>query len=91
MKTLDDGARRYAEKSLMTFLEGGLYTRDHKPQSINWIIGVIQSSGIRGSELMSAFQRLNRYGDPTRHSNAFAECQRHGWFNVSACDVAVEV
>ena len=90
MKALDDGARRYAEKSLMTFLEGGLYTRDHKPQSTNWIIGVIQSSGIRGSELMSVFQRL-RYGDPISHSNVFSECQRHGWFNVSASDVAVEI
>lgn len=75
-----EAARRYAEKSLMAFLEGGKYSRDHKPKSLAWIAGVIESSGIRGPELMAMFQRLSGYGDLERFQSAFHECRRRALF-----------
>lgn len=79
VKSLEASARRYAEKSLMAFLEAGAYSKDHKPKSFSWVIGIIQSSGVRGQELLSIFQRHRGYGDITRFQQAFEESQRRGW------------
>jgi hypothetical protein len=57
VKSAEGAARRYAEKSLMAFLGGGRYSKDHRPKTLAWIIGVVQSSGFRGQELVSIFQR----------------------------------
>lgn len=80
VKSAHETARRYAEKSLMAFLEGGRYSRDHKPKSLAWVLGIIESSGIRGSELMAMFQRLSGYGDPESLQSAFLECRRRELF-----------
>ena len=80
VKSVHEAARRYAEKSLMAFLEGGRYSRDHKPKSLAWILGVIESSGIRGPELMAMFQRLSGYGNPEGLQSAFHECRRRAFF-----------
>ncbi len=82
MRTVEEGARRYAEKSLMAFLEGGRYSRDRKPRTLNWVVGVIRSSGVRGQQLQSVFQRQQIYGDPVLWQQAYAECETQGWFKA---------
>lgn len=84
VKSVHEAARRYAEKSLMAFLEGGKYSRDHKPKSLTWILGVIESSGIRGSELMTIFQGLSGYGDSDRLQSVFHECQQRALFQLNS-------
>ena len=80
VKSAHEAAKRYAEKSLMAFLEGGRYSRDHKPKSLAWILGVIESSGIRGAELTAILQGLSGYGDSERFQSVFHECQRRTLF-----------
>lgn len=64
----------------MAFIEGGGYSRDHKPKSLAWILGVIESSGIRGPELTAIFQGLSGYGDPERFQSVFQECRARALF-----------
>lgn len=80
VKSVEESARRYAEKSFLAFLEAGRFSKDHKPKSLAWIMGVIRSSGVRGQTLSSIFQRHRGYGDSSRFDAAFEECQRRGWF-----------
>lgn len=47
VKDVETVTRNYAKKSLMTFLESGKYTKDKKPRSLNWIIGIIKSFGVK--------------------------------------------
>lgn len=43
VKPLDVAVRRYAQKSLMALLDG--------KKNLNWIVGVIISSGVKGGQL----------------------------------------
>lgn len=79
MKSLEESAIRYAEKSLMAFLEAGKYAKDRKPKTLAWIIGVIRASGVRGQDLDAILKRLQDYGDGNRYRQAVAECRRQGW------------
>jgi hypothetical protein len=71
MKTVETATRNYARKCLMAFLEGD--------KSLNWLLGVVRSSGVRGSRLSEVFDGLRDYGDRGRYEEAAAACRRHGW------------
>ena len=45
----------------MTFIEGGKYTRDKKPKSTNWIMGVIKASRIEKEILREILSKLETY------------------------------
>lgn len=70
-KSPEEAARRYAQNSLRAYLEGR--------KNLNWIMGVIRTSGVRGSRLVEAFERLRGYGDPVRYLQAKRACEDQGW------------
>ncbi len=71
VKSPEETTRRYAQNSLRAYLEG--------QKNLNWIIGVIRSSGVRGSRLVQVFERLRDYGDPVRYLEAKTACEDRGW------------
>ena len=79
--SVEEIVRRYAKRSLMSFLEGGRYTKNHRPLSLSWIVGILESSGIRGRDLMEVFRELGGYDDPIKFAEVFAACQRRGWMS----------
>ena len=76
VKDLETTNRRYAKKSLMTFLEG----KKNLNWIIldNWIIGVIRSSGLIGGKLQKLFDELRDYGDNERHFLVHQKCKKEG-------------
>ncbi len=71
IKSTDESSRRYARESLRAFLEG--------KQNLNWIIGVIRSSGVRGRGLSDIFEGHKGYGHSDRYREALSECRDQGW------------
>jgi hypothetical protein len=71
VKSPEEGTRRYALRSLMAFLDG--------EKNLNWIVGVIRESGIRGQRLAEVFERLEEYGDAERYQEALSACREQGW------------
>ena len=72
VKPLDVVTRNYAERSLIAFLEG--------KKNLNWIVGVIRSSGVRGERLLGVFNRLANHRDKPRYQQAFLACKNLGLF-----------
>ena len=70
-KSPEIAVRNYVRKSLMAFLEG--------EQSLNWIVGVIRSSGMRGFPLQQILNRYKQYGDPERFYFTVETCRENGW------------
>jgi hypothetical protein len=70
-KSPEIAVRNYVRKSLMAFLEG--------EQSLNWIVGVIRSSGMRGFPLQQILNRYEQYGDPERFYLTVETCRENGW------------
>lgn len=70
-KSVEETTRRYAQNSLRAYLEGA--------KTLNWIIGVIGSSGVRGNRLVEVFDRLRGYGDQVRYLEAKRACEDQGW------------
>ena len=68
---IEAAKRRYAKNCLNAFFEG--------KKSLKWIIGVIESSGVRGQILQDIFQELQHYGDPLRWQEAYQACQEQEW------------
>lgn len=75
--------RNYVKNSLKVFLEGGKYSKDRKPKTLNWITGVIRASGISKEALAEIFERLRGYpqnGEENyRFSQIFEESQKQGY------------
>lgn len=71
IKSPEDIAGRYAKRCLIAYLEG--------KKNLNWIVGVIGSSGVSGNSLARIFEELRDYGDPNRYSDARAACERLEW------------
>ena len=72
VKPMDEVTRNYAQNSLMAFLKG--------KKNLNWIIGVIISSGVRGERLKGVFDELANYGDRLRFQQAKEACEDRGLF-----------
>jgi len=76
VKDVETLTRNYAKKSLITFLEDGKYTKDKKPRSLNWIIGIIKSSGVKEEKLKKIFSELENYGDRDLFKLVLEKCKK---------------
>lgn len=74
--SVEEAGRRYAEKSLRCFIEGGKYARDGKPKSIRWLIGVINSSGATTNELKDMLDKARYYPKTIEEGNRFNEAKQ---------------
>ncbi len=72
MKPVHEAVENHARKCLMAFVEG--------KQTLNWIIGILRRSGLRGRALEEVFQRLQGFGDQDRLQQVREQCQKEGWF-----------
>jgi len=70
-KSVEETTRRYAQNCLRAYLEG--------KKNLNWIMGVIRESGVRGSRLAEVFDRLRGYGDPHRYHQVKKACEDQEW------------
>lgn len=73
IKSVDVTLIRYALGSLQAFLEG--------KKNLNWVLGVIRSSGVRGRRLYNIFDSLKGYGNSERYHAAISACREQGWFD----------
>jgi len=64
--------RTYVKKSLTAFLEG--------EKNLNWILGVIKSSGVKGEKLKEIVDGLKEHGDMVRYQEIYQESKRQGLF-----------
>lgn len=71
VKTVEIAARNFARGALMAFLEN--------TKNLNWLLGMIRSSGIRGPKLVDIFESLRNYGNRQRYEEAVAACREQGW------------
>lgn len=61
VKDLNTTTKNYVKKSLMTFIEGGKYTKNKKPLTLNWMTGVIRNSGIKLEILEQIFNEFENF------------------------------
>lgn len=80
VEDIETVTKNYVKKSLMTFLEGGKYTKDKKPLSLKWIISVIKSSGIKREKLEEIFGELKNYGDTRLFKLVLEKCKKDNLF-----------
>lgn len=73
--SVEEAGRRYAEKSLRCFIDGGKYARNGKPQSIQWLIGVINSSGATANELKDMLDEARYHSKTIEEMNRFNEAE----------------
>lgn len=71
IKSPEETARRYAQNCVRAYLEG--------KKNLNWVVGVIRESGVRGARLTDIFERFRDYGDSHRHRAAKAACEMQDW------------
>lgn len=74
-KTLHEADTRRVERSLMTFIEGGKYSKDHKPRAINWWVGIVRSSALSNEELQRIFTKLENYPKTTEEKDRFDQAK----------------
>jgi hypothetical protein len=67
----EDKARSYTRGCLRAYIEG--------KKNLNWIVGIIRNSQLRGSALGQIFFELRQHGDAERYDAARTACQDHGW------------
>ena len=60
----------YVKRSMIAYLDG--------KKNLNWILGVIRSSGLRGELLMRVFEELESYGRRDRWERALEACRKKG-------------
>lgn len=76
--TVEEYLERLVEGCLRTYVEGGRYTRNRKPMSLNWLIGEIRGAGVYGDWLREIFKRVEGYGDSTLLEQARRTCEELG-------------
>jgi hypothetical protein len=72
MKTVEQSVSNTIRGALIAFLEN--------KKDINWLLGTIKSTDIRGDKLKEIFQSRDNYGDQQRYKEAFNKCQEEGLF-----------
>jgi len=50
-------------------------------KNLNWAVGMVRSSGVRGPRLIEIFENLKNYGNPARYQEALAACREQGWLD----------
>lgn len=73
IKSMEITTRNYARGALRAFLEG--------KKNLNWAVGMVRSSGVRGPRLTEIFENLENYSNPTRYHEALAACREQGWLD----------
>ncbi len=76
---VEETARRYVKKSLITFLERSGQSKERTLQNLSWVVGVVRSSGVRGEHLATIFSEIQSEGVSTELGKVMAECRRQGW------------
>jgi len=71
VKSVKSATKWYARNSLRAYLEGG--------KDLNWVIGSIRSSGVRGQELTDIFDFLKDHSETTRYQEVYSKCKELGW------------
>jgi hypothetical protein len=72
-KSVEDVTRNYVRGALRAFLEG--------KKTLNWLVGMVRSSGLKGQRLTEVFDNLKGYGDPARYQEALAACREQDWLD----------
>lgn len=70
-KTPEELAYNKACGALRAFLEGR--------QELNWLLGDINFSGVKGNPLAEIFESLRGQGDKQRYEKAEFACRQRGW------------
>ena len=70
-RSLEETTRRYTQNCLRAYLEG--------KKNLNWVVGVIRESGVRGARLADIFERFRDYGDPHRYHQVKKACEDQEW------------
>lgn len=70
-KVLEFTSWGYARGCLIAYLKG--------KKGLNWVVGAIQSSEVRGSRLAQIFEELQDCGDSDRYLRARTSCADQGW------------
>ena len=73
IKSMDEVSRRYARGALRAFLEG--------KKNLNWVLGVIGSSRVRGRGLSEIFEGHKGYGNSERYRKVLSACRDQGWLD----------
>jgi hypothetical protein len=73
IKSVEITTRNYARGALRAFLEG--------KKNLNWAVGMIRSSGVRGQRLAKIFKNLENYGNPVRYYEALSACREQHWLD----------
>ncbi len=73
IKTAEEANRRYALGSIRAFLD------DKK--TLNWVLGIIKSPGVRGQRLREVLNRLQDYRNTERYYEIFSVCRDRGWIS----------
>jgi hypothetical protein len=68
VKTTEISIRNFARGALRAFLED--------TKNLNWLLGMIRSSGVRGTRLVEIFENLRDYGNRQRYEEAVVACRR---------------
>jgi len=71
IKTVEETTWRFARGAIRAFLE------DKK--NLNWVLGMIKSSGVRDQRLKEIFDRLQPYGNPERYKEVISACRNREW------------
>jgi hypothetical protein len=72
IKSVELTTRNYARNSLRAYLEG--------EKNLNWAVGVIRSSGVRGPALAEIFNYLKDYSEMVRYKEVYLACKKLEWF-----------
>jgi hypothetical protein len=72
MKTPQQVTSNYVRGTLLSFLDG--------KKSLNWFLGIVKSSGVKGANLKEVLENRKGYGDQKRYQEAFSACQERDWF-----------
>ena len=70
LATVETATRNYARGAIMAFLQG--------KKTLNWLLGTIRSSGVRGERLSELFESLQHYGESDRHVQAASASREQG-------------
>ena len=71
IKSVELTTRNYARNSLRAYLEG--------EKNINWAVGVVRSSGVRGQALAEIFDYLKNYSETVRYKEVYSACKNLEW------------
>lgn len=67
IKSMEEITPRYARGALQAFLDG--------KKNLNWVLGMIRSSGVHGQRLSEIFEGEKGYGNSELYREALSACR----------------